>query len=299
MEKVLFDLLQATKETKKRSEALKDLRYAFGFNYNKPIKAVKFKGSFTATSLKKEYGIDCNLNRVAVIFKRGSWYETADFTEGKLSLLDDYRFSTLSAIWKKSDFNEWRKCGYYEIYVIAQSYAFLLDRRRGKRWRGTSDLVEGERYKAYNPKNPRSGVVRYDMNGSWVDRIDVDFDDDVFDKSGYAVDLKRNRLSKQAEEVRAERQKKAYNEMTNTAEMISKVRKALEFKKIELSKRLLNCNTTQEIKNVGYSLTSYNGLQGCYEEIDYIEERNKNKSFKSPDEFNNAIARIYNRMANI
>ena len=64
MEKLLVEILQETKGNR----ALQVMRDAFGFNYSKPIKAVKFRDSFTATSLKNIYGIDVKDTIVAVLF---------------------------------------------------------------------------------------------------------------------------------------------------------------------------------------------------------------------------------------
>lgn len=295
MEKILVELLQETKARGKG--ALQGLRNSFGFDFCKPIKAVKFKESFTPTSLKNIYGIDCKEMIVAVIFKRGSWFETAEYTDGVVNLIEGSIYP-LSTIYTKSDFNEWRKDGLFTTYVVAQKKVFKLPRFRYRR-QGVTALEVGERYKPYNPDNFRSGVVKFDSAPIYEKHIDVDFNYENFDKSGYPVYVKRSKMEAKVREIKEERQRDAYKEMTNTKDMINRAKKAIEVKKIELSKRLLDCNTAHDISIFGSNLTRFSGLYGCYCDIENIEERDNEKEFKSPEAFNNAIARIYDTLARI
>lgn len=295
MEKILVELLQETKARGKG--ALQGLRNSFGFDFCKPIKAVKFKESFTPTSLKNIYGIDCKEMIVAVIFKRGSWFETAEYTDGVVNLIEGSIYP-LSTIYTKSDFNEWRKDGLFTTYVVAQKKVFKLPRFR-YRWQGVTALEVGERYKPYNPDNFRSGVVKFDSAPIYEKHIDVDFNYENFDKSGYPVDVKREALKRQVLNNKAEREKQAYKEMTNTADMISKVKEAIERKKIELSTRLLNCNDSNSINEFSRKLNGFSGLYGCYDDIEDIVIKDNEKRFRSPEDFNNAIARIYRHLAEI
>lgn len=294
MDKILVELLQEVKKDREDAGALKALHERFGFNYNKPIKAVKFHDSFTATTLKNIYGIDCNNNKVVVIFHKGKWFELADFTNGKVETVGGsvYPLSTIST---KSEFNEWRKDGWYDVYVIAQSYAFLSDVRRRERYCNALDV--NTRYELYDPTRDWYGVIEYGAKKVWEDKISAEWED--FDKSGYPVDVKREALKRQVLNNRAEREKQAYKEMTNTAEMISKVKEAIERKKIELSTRLLNCNDSNAINEFSRKLNGFSGLYGCYDDIEDIVIKDNEKRFRSPEDFNNAIARIYRRLAEI
>lgn len=297
MEKILVELLQETKSKGNGNWALKSLRNSFGFDFCKPIKAVKFKDSFTPTSLKNLYGIDCKEMIVAVIFKRGAWFETAEYTDGVVNLIEGSIYP-LSTICTKSDFNEWRKDGLFETYVIAQKRVFKLPRFR-YRWQGVNSLEVGERYKPYNPDNFRSGVLKIDSAYIYEKHIDYDFDYEKFDKSGYPVYVKREELRKKVIAIREERQRDSYKAMTNTKDMINKAKQAIELKKIELSKRLLDCKTAHDVNIFGASLTRFSGLYGCYCDIEDIEEKDNEKRFKSPEAFNKAIANIYDTLARI
>lgn len=301
MEKVLIELLQVTQKERigRGNNALQELRNAFGFDYNKPIKAVKFKDSFTATTLKNLYEIDCKTGVVAVIFHKNSCFKVARFTDGIVNLLDNYSFSTLTHFWTKAEFGEMRKDGWYEVYVVYQKFGFTISPRcRRDSWRDLQRLEANERYIAYNPENENLGVVKYEMNRKWENRLEVTFDPENFDKSGYPVYLKRAKLNKRAKDMKAQKQVQAYKEMTNTKDMIEKVKKAINLKKIELSSRLLDCDNSQEIDKVCDAI-SYNGLKGCYSEIERIEEKDNNKMFASPDDFNSSIAWIYTKLSRI
>ena len=87
--------------------------------------------------------------------------------------------------------------------------------------------------------------------------------------------------------------------MTNTKDMISRAKQAIELKKIELSKRLLSCETSKEVSEFSSKLSYFSGLYGCYSDIEYIEERDNEKTFRSPEQFNKAIGEIYNKLATI
>lgn len=299
MEKVLIELLQATKnERHGNGKALQALRDEFGFNYAKPIKAVKFKDSFTATSLKKDFGIDCKTDTVAVIFHKGLWFETAEFTNGKCELIGG-SISPLSTIVTKSDFDEWRKDGWYEVYVIAQNDKLLLSRNREGRYKGKYDLEIGKRYDLYDSTRDWYGVSERGVKKSPCNRVAVDYTGEFFDKSGYPVCVKREDLARRVKKVKDERNKRKYLEMTNTEDMIQKARKAIELKKIELSTRLLDCNTAEEISKFDSALSRFSGLYGCYCDIEEIERYDKDKRFSSPATFNNSIRAIYEKLAQI
>ena len=295
MDKVLVELLQDMKEAKRGNEGLQGLRNAFGFDFNKPFKAVTFKDSFTATSLKKDYSIDVKTERVAVIFCRRSWFELAEFTGGKCSLIDNYEYKGFSAIWRKSDFDEWRKDGFIKVYVVAQKDVYLLPRLRHK-WRGTEALDLNKRYRPYDDSRR---VYPYGVKRTWENTIDVEWGGNLFDKSGYPVIKKHEALYNRAKKIKAERNAKAYKEMTNTKDMIEKAKEAIERKKIEMSKRLLDCNTAHDINAFGSALTYFSGLYGCYCDIENIEEQDNEKRFASPEAFNKAIANIYDKLARI
>ena len=295
MDKVLVELLQEVKKDREQAGALKALHERFGFNYNKPIKAVKFRDSFTATSLKNLYGIDCNLNKVVVIFHKGKWFETADFTNGRFETIGGC-ISPLSTITTKSEANEWRKDGWYDVYVIAQKFAFL-SKVAGYRYRSDGDLDYNKRYELYDPTREWFGVIELGTKKDYDNKISAEWED--FDKSGYPVFLKRAKLERQVENNRAKRKAQAYKEMTNTADMISKCKEAIERKKIELSTRLLNCNTSCEINEFTRKLNGFSGLYGCYDDIEDIVIKDNEKRFKSPDDFNNAIGRIYRHLSEI
>jgi len=87
--------------------------------------------------------------------------------------------------------------------------------------------------------------------------------------------------------------------MTNTQDMIAKAKKAIELKKIELSTRLLDCNTSKTVCDFGYKISNFSGLYGCYEAIERIEKRDKEKAFESPEDFNDSIRVIYDKLARI
>ena len=296
MDKVLIELLEAKKK-EGGTASLQGLHTAFGFDFNKPLKAVTFTDSFTATSLKKDYGIDVKDERVAVIFYRYGSFKLAEFTGGKCSLINNYEYGGFSTIWTKSDFDEMRKDGYLKVFVIAQAGVYLFPRvRSNEEWKRATTLDPFTRYRPYNDTYRR--VYRYDVAKRWYNAIDVS-SDSHFDASGYPVFKKREDLENRAKRVKAERNAKAYKEMTNTKDMIKKAKEAIERKKIEMSKRLLDCNNAHDISVFGSNLTRFSGLYGCYCDIENIEEKDNEKRFASPDAFNKAIADIYDTLARI
>lgn len=284
MDKLLVEILQETKGNR----ALQVMRDAFGFDYNKPIKAVKFKDSFTATSLKNLYGIDVKEMIVAVMFRTGIHFKIAEYTDGVVRLCD-CSMSPLARIVTKTDFNEYRKDGFFEVYVIAQAKADTLTRLR-LRIDGLNGRHIDERYISTSPYR----AVKRDSARKGNDVFSC-YEDDL-DKSGYPVGLKREVLEMKARKLKTERDADAYKAMTNTQDMIYKARKAIEAKQIELAKKLATATTYAEVSVISNNVCV---IRNCLCDLTDILEDDKNKRFSSPKSFNDSIAYIYTRLDRI
>lgn len=301
MDKILVKLLQEAKRTyKTECNALQDLHNEYGFDFCKPIKAVNFTGNFTMKSLERDFGIDFANEKVVVIFKVRGYYECARYTGSDVILPSSGAFDVLSNIYRKGDFNDWRKAGINEVYVIAQDKYFAQDatpnatRRNRNRYNSTFDF--SERYEYYDEERHYYGLYKKGVKRCYKNLLDYSYE---LDKSGYVTDEKQRDLYNRAQKLKAERKAQAYKQMTNTRDMIAKVKTAIDLKKAEIAERLIKCDTADEIEKVDDALSYWSGLRGCYREYERAVERDSNKSFRSPEEFNETIGGIYAKLRKI
>ena len=290
MDKVLIELLKVGKERKGirgwTFNALQDLNNEYGFDFCEPLKAVKFHASFTVNSLKRDFGIDTDKQVVAVIFDTTHWLYCARLDGERVVLSKGNPFDTLDSVYTKTDFNDYRKGGVLDVYVIAQHKEFTKE-PKGRYNKRDVDL--NTRYSYYREEK-REGLIERGERKIYENKIGGWYD---LDKSGYVLDLRRDDLLSRARKIRIARNKEKYLQMTNTQDMIAKARKAIETKKIELSTLLLDCNTSEEIEKIIDKLSYWDGLKGCYRNIESIEKREREKSFTSPKHFYDNIAEIY------
>lgn len=284
MDKILVEILKEAKG----GNALKVLRAEFGFDYNKPIKAVRFKGEFTASSLKRDCGIDVQKMTVAVLFQTGCRFEIAEYSEGSVTL-HSY-CSPFRSVPTKKQFNEYRKDGFWLVYVVAQNLEYTLPRLTSwNRYLSNMDLNErfipcGSFYKVERLESARSSNDHFS------------FRTDDLDKSGYPVSMKRDYLKGELACLIREKKAKAYKNMPNTQDMIAKARKAIDDKKNELVKSFASATSCNSVSEVAYSISK---LSNCMQEIEQITRRDNEKRFDSPAEFNNSIKGIYDKLKSI
>ena len=204
--------------------------------------------------------------------------------------LCDFNMSPFANIITKTDFNEFRKDGFFDVYVIAQAESDTL--KRLGRWRadGLTDANIGERF----IQTSYYRAVRLDSARKGTDAFSC-YEDDL-DKSGYPAGVKRDMLERKARKLKADREAEAYKAMTNTQDMIDKARKAIEAKQIELSKKLAVATTYKEVGIISNDVCA---IRNCLCDLEDIIDEDERKAFCSPQGFNNAIAYIYTRLDRI
>lgn len=284
MDNVLMSLLKdASAKSNYGKQVLKTLHNSFGFDYNKPIiTGVKRGESITPSALARDFGIDYEKHIVVVVFEDTWKFYVARMSGGGLWIDVDAG----GAFWRfyyKKDAEEKRKSG-CKTYIIAQERKYLkkIDGRR----HGTPDLLT--RYTKgdydYYFDNGRDSAHRMTI---WGER---------FDASGYCVSKKREDLQEKLSSIKKERQANAYKAMTNTQDMIDKARKAIEAKREELSKRVLEMTTSEEAEQVKFSIGA---LVSAFTEIECIAEKDKVKSFESPRDFNLEMSWVYSYLSRV
>lgn len=285
MDKKIIDFMNEVKATRssyhKVTTPLQDLHEKFGFDFNKPIICEKKKGSFTPCALAKEFGFDFKTDVVVVILKERNYYNIVRLYSDRVDI-DCYGTSWFCTYYSKKEYNE-RRQGYGETYVIAQNKSLVSEVKTGYRREVISiDTRYTLCINAY-------GMEIKGVKNSRVSDVELD-------KSGYPVEEKRNLLNRNRKNLIAKRNAEKYKAMTNTQDMIDKAKKAIEAKKVELSKKVLaitDLASADKVKSDMYY------LRECYYEIETIELRDAKKTFESPKEFNNSISYIYTKLARI
>ena len=291
--KTIIELLKVTKENvygKRSFYALQDLHNVYGFDFCKPYIAKTHEGAFTLKSIAKEFSLDYDNFTVVAIMKRYGSYNAVRLTDSNVILPASNAFDTLSTFYAKCDFNDARKTA-EKVYIIAQKKAFLT--KAPSRYYRANPVSIDKRYIALGGYN---GIVECGYPKKYEWKISGCYD---LDKSGYPVELKRNELEQKAKERRRERKQAEYNAMTNTRNMIEKARFAIESKKIALAKALLDSTTYEEIEKIENNLSRWRGLGNAIYSLSRVEERDAEKLFRSPEDFNDSIADIYKSLNNI
>lgn len=289
--------------------AFKALNMIYGFDFEKDFTIVKLEGSFTINRVLKESGSIPEKDRIVITFlpDTKSWRHdklmTVKITGCGASDFDVdfnrvYPHNTkVDNFHCKGDFNEYRKKPIV-TFVIAQNKN-LLARTYKTPVPDLSDrfFITGDREYNKRLKSLYTGLAM-DITGNNCNSRIPENKNDVIDKSGYIVGIKRERLQKRAQNLRNERKKLAFKN-TDNMEVIKNLFARLEDLKKAFANGLLLANTSDKIKNIANCLKWYDGLEGAYSELEYIEKGEKEKTFASIEDFNSRVISVTKKIENL
>lgn len=303
---------------------LNDLHDVLGFDFCAPFGAYMVKGRFTIKQVEKLIGADgYNYgNSVIAICTRDkskSWekrFHLVTFTHSAISICARIPYRAdgwgLDTFYRKSDFEAVRKSDSAETIIFAQ-----LDKHIKKPCQRAFSLDTSERYKLLDydyvrdPRGNKKYISRLELqeigtNGKKIgcDIIGCGFCsganyaeniDQIIDKSGYFVKLRRADLKGRAAALRAEREKARFAISDNTAK-IEELQKLIDERKQEIILNLTLATTAGEFKAVGDSIGLYNEFADIVSAFERLKEKDTSKSYGSISEFEQAYTKIRNAL---
>lgn len=304
--------------------SLKDLHDVLGFDFCAPFGAYMVKGRFTIKQVEKLIGADdYNYgNSVIAICTRDKskpWekrFHLVTFTHSAISICarTPYRADGwgLDTFYRKSDFESVRKSDSAETVIFAQ-----LDKHIKKPCQRAFSLDTSERYKLLDydychvVERNKKYINRLHLQEMGTNGKKIDYDiigrvfcsganyaeniDQVIDKSGYFVQLRRADLKRRAAALRADREKAKFAISDNTAK-IEELQKLIDERKQEIILNLTLATTADEFKAVGDSIGLYKGFADTVRAFEHLKEKDASKSYRSISEFEQAYTKIRNAL---
>lgn len=246
---------------------MQDLHFHFGFDFEGDYKIYHITGRFTAKSLNKyaENDYFTVLMHGTNKWNKDEFYmacsDGESFDTNNINYTDSW-----NRFWCKSNFDENRKNPYTDAYMITQAH-----RKYGDTYPKFNSC---ERFK----KHGHNSFVPYGFNGKQC--VDHYLYDDLFDKSGYPVELYRERLKEKAKKIREEREKAEYLKTDNSDKIATLERLINKYKK-KLSEQILTVKTADDVRNLGHFICSWDGLSDIIDDFTNFKRNTEEKSFDS------------------
>lgn len=286
----------------------KQLHGCTGADFNKPHVLLEVNGRFTVNQIKKAVeaeGFDFNRGIDLQIMQRNNWsrqrYNLATVNLNYVNI--DYRpawtphdngEAYLDNYWRKSDFDEQRKNENGHALIFAQYIADLTPEKPktgyyNKPENGTRYKVKKVNYKRCNGREYITEIEAQAMAGTGKNyRFNVPFTpaadpvgvEAYFDKNGYYIYNKRDELQTAAQKLRAERQKAAYKQTNNAAQLQALAAKIDNLKQ-SLAAAVLQIKTAADAAAVADCMKYYNGFEGVVKDFEELQKKDAAKEYRN------------------
>ena len=299
--KVLTGLERVTEYGKRR--VLTPLNNTFGYDFNKPFTVFYNNGSWTVNGILKaveDKGYAPKNSKIVLImvFKGDKGYLSGrvygvEMTFGGYN--HDIHFyggksdSLIDNCWRKGDIEKYRKSDIFECYIICQKYDDL-----GRTYKHP-DEHNTDLSQRFYVNNTHYGALELQTidGGQTLNfyRYKGDSKEGAIDKSGYIVQLKRDTLQRNAEKLRDERKKTAYTATDNGA-IIAELEKRIELLKAVLLEEFKQAKTAKQYETFTDRIRFFGGFTYLVGQFERLKEREKEKNYRSIDDFNDAVKEI-------
>lgn len=301
---------------KENKRILQSLHACIGLDFIKPYYIFDIKGKFTINQLIKA-AAGAGYTPKKDIFVMLTRSDTAYCTNYRVAVLDpsgnmekdinstgynNNKFVSLDTFYTKSDFESVRKNATHTI-VICQNRDFLsIPARKNIDSMQRLKLLKAQINTPYNSTEK----CIYSLNMQTTDNDGLTYQLDTYryntmdinsliDKSGYLLMYRRETLRRRAAILRAEKAKNAYICIDNT-DKIKALKAAILDKKNNVINMLVEATTAADIANVNKKLDYFHGIEGIFRSFERLENSDKNKEYKSIDNFMNEYNDIYTRL---
>lgn len=296
---------------------LRGIRFIKGYNYNAPIAFYEINGPFTVNQIKKEVdnaGYNVH-NAIITVLLKDDYFDN-EYNLAELTIADTVN-TDFNYVWfdkiagaeihryiAKGDFNEDRKKENAHAFVICQ-----LKENIKKPAKKEVDLTNRFKVTHVNKRCKACGGTSYigDIETTICNAAGQKYTrkhtftctetklENIIDKSGYFVDIKREDLKQRAKKLRADRAKNAY-QATNNAAKIETLENIIAAKKAAIVKALNDASTATEVKTVCEKLNRWNGLPDIITSFETLKIRDTSKDYATIKDFETRYNDIMNKI---
>lgn len=307
---------------------LTGLHDSFGYDFNKPLWIFQNKIPFTAKSILPEFVLGREREyKIVALTKRSTFcnpnyllamiyhYKDRKFycNDDERRIVDTWQ-TGLDTMWRKGDYEDVRKGKYDNIgnnvYLLIQR---ISDTATPKRKKAKPCVVIGERFKVYDVRfqycnnKYRVGTYIYRMELkherekeriSYSNTSETWNEFDIFDKSGYCVEIYRNNLKKRAYDLKAKREKEAFNNTDHTKE-IDACELLFNLKRKEVLEIAQKAESKDDYEKVTELFGCWHGLEGARSALDYLRLAYNEGRFRSNEDFEADLNRVIAKVNDI
>lgn len=294
---------------------LRTLYIEKGYTYNNPVAFFEINGPFTINQVKKVAemaGFNVYTSLITLLVKNPHFndeYDIATLTTGD-TVNTDFNYvwfdrkeygARVHRYICKGAFNENRKKENAHTFIICQLKDYIAKPEKKpvdiysrfnvvevhkwcKEYGGTSYIgdIDTTRTDAAGQK----WTYKKTFKGA-ATRLD-----EVIDKSGYIVDIRRDELKRRANGLRSERAKNAYIE-TNNAAKIEELRNMIEAKKADIIQALNGADNAAELEKICEKLNTWRGLPAIIKDFERLEAADAEKKYNSVESFEKNYTYIF------
>ena len=301
---------------KENKRILQGLHACIGLDFKKPYYIFDIEGKYTINQvikaaagpgytpkkdifviLTKSKTAYCTNYRVAVLDSCGNMEKDINSTG-----YNNNKFVSLDTFYTKSDFEMVRKNATHTI-IICQNRDFLsIPARKNIDSMQRLKLIKAQISTPYksnekciyslNMQTTDNNGLNYQLDTYRYNTMDIN---SLIDKSGYLLIYRRETLNRRAAIIRAEKVKNAYIAIDNT-DKIKALKNAILDKKNVVINMLMEATTAADLANVNKKLDYFHGIEGIFRSFERLENSDKNKEYKSIDNFMNEYNYIYTRL---
>ncbi len=313
MNNITRQLLQVNRK------ALRFLHNGFNFDFKKPYKIWRIDGKFTLNKIYNITGLSFSDEAVILLWDEiKQLFYLVTLKRNQINI--DYKIYRLCNNWnlydglridnfyRKLDFDKMRKNENSRIYVLYQSPEYKTKPKEAQKIEPNIryDLIKYQYTYNYNETTRRIGNIEIKNKNNNLDSLNINigvndywgsdcFGEDkadinnIIDKSGYLVKLKRNKLKQRVSELKKERLKNDFLQ-TNHNE---KTKQVNELKKL-IKKEVLEKISATDNVDVLLKLSSllYFKIISLFRSIDSFNNKISSNNFNSNSEVQNMYDNI-------
>lgn len=282
------------------------IRESVGIDFQKPVIINKISGPFTIGNVWKilphtnyDYTVCATVKNNKAAGYANEWriveIDSNSF-EIELKSATYFDFKTIPEVFfRKGDFDKLRKNKNCICYIVAQKNEYILDPVRRPAY-GTYTFDENHRYIIKKNTNRSLNVIDINKTGKSscyepYSRCITGKEEDpstFFDKSGYFIRNRKNRLYTAAAKLRAERKKAAFLACDMT-KYIEKAKAEIEKAKQTLIEKIKVSKSYDQYKPINRAFTTFEWIIFDFE---LFEKRIAGKEYTSIENAENAYSKI-------
>ena len=297
----------------KDKNATRGLHKALGFDFEKPFYIEQLDTAFTVNKALKAATAAgfSEKNDMIILLCDDQIMNWREFNVVKLSYGGGYTVEPfdgyeagLTRFYSKKDFEDKRKRGSLETYLVCQKSEYILPHHRDRYLRNPKYAPNIQtRYKFVEFWYSQTAKMkRTDNNGEIFEYyvykgINADNYNDYFDKSGYCVALAREELSCRLKELKTNRRKNEYLQTDNAAK-IDALAQLIEVKRKMLVDEFAAITDFEKLSEFREKL-GWGGLYSVFKDFKDLKDVEAKRAYSSVEAFEYEYNDIMRTLAKI